>query len=305
MSTIETSSRLTVELPLVSALVGEQFPEWSHLSLTPLSSMGTENAVYRLGKGALVRLPTTPGAAKQVDKEQRWLPELAKADLPLAIPTLLGAGIPDEHYPYNWSVYKWLKGKPATTERITDISHAAEVLGQFVAALGTVVTTDGPLPGDHNFFRGVPLADRDEMMQDALRQLHDSGMDVTTISDVWDEAVTAPAWDGSPVWIHGDLADSNMLAKRRRNHGDRRELSAVIDFGGMAVGDPACDLLVAWDVVAQKRDRFFDVIQPDDATLQRGRGWAVSTAAISLVRFPDKPAITTCAWRKLREAIAA
>ena len=302
MSTIETSNKIAVELPLVNELIEEQFPELRSLAISMLSSTGTENAVYRLGKRALVRLPTTPDAAKQVDKEQRWLPELAKAGLPLAIPTLLAAGTSNEHYPFNWSIYSWLKGKPATTERITDITHAAEMLGQFVAMLQVVDPRGGPAPGEHNFFRGVPLAERDEMMQYALTRLHDDGFDVTAISKTWDDAVTAPTWDSPPVWIHGDLADSNMLAKRRRQRDDRRELSAVIDFGGMAVGDPACDLLVAWDVVAEQRDRFFDMVQPDEAMIQRGRGWAVSTAAISLVRFPDKPAITTCALRKLREA---
>ena len=305
MSAIEISNRIAVELPLVNDLMKDQFPELSDLPISRLSSTGTENAVYRLGESALIRLPTTEGAAKQVDKEQLWLPRFAAADLPLAIPTLIAAGVPSDEYPHRWSVYKWLKGKPATTERITDIRHAAELLGQFVAAFQTIDATDGPAPGEHNFFRGVSLAERDEATQEALRRLHADGFDTTAASKVWDEVAAAPAWDGSPVWIHGDLADSNMLAKKRRKKNGHRELSAVIDFGGMAIGDPACDLLVGWDVVAGAREIFFETIRPDDHTLQRGRGWAVSTAAISLVRFPDQPAITTCALRKLHEATLA
>lgn len=302
MSTIETPSRIAVEPPLVHSLIEEQFPELSDLPIDRLGSTGTENAVYRLGESALIRLPTTESAAKQVGKEQQWLPWLAQADLPLAIPKLIAAGAPSAAYPYEWSIYKWLKGKPATTERITDIRHAAELLGQFVARLRTVVTDGAPVPGEHNFFRGVPLAERDEATQEAFRRLREKDFDVTAASKVWDEAVAAPVWNGSPAWIHGDLADSNMLAKRRRNKGDRRELNAVIDFGGMAVGDPACDLLIGWDVVAEARDLFFEAAQADDAMIRRGRGWTVSTAAISLVRFPDKPAITRCALRKLDQA---
>ena len=160
------------------------------------------------------------------------------------------------------------------------------------------------MPGTHNFFRGVDLVDRDGMMQAALRQLHDTQeFDTKAVSDEWDEAVTAPAWEGPLVWLHGDLADSNMLAKRRRKKGDRRELSAVIDWGGAAVGDPACDLFIAWDVVADARETFLEAIQPDTATIQRARGWAVSTAAISLIRFPDKPDIKACALRKIENVL--
>ena len=304
MSKIENPQRLAVNLPVVSGLVTEQFPELSRLPIAKLRSTGTDNAVFRLGEHALIRMPTTVGAAEQVDKEQRWLPEFAKSDLPLAIPKLIVAGVPNEQYPYNWSIYKWLKGKPATTERITDIRHAAEHLGQFVSKLQTIDTEGGPMPGTHNFFRGVDLVDRDGMMQAALRQLHDTKeFDTKAVSDEWDEAVTAPAWEGPLVWLHGDLADSNMLAKRRRKKGDRRELSAVIDWGGAAVGDPACDLFIAWDVVADARETFLEAIQPDTATIQRARGWAVSTAAISLIRFPDKPDIKACALRKIENVL--
>lgn len=304
MLRIENPHRLAVNLSVVSGLVEEQFPERSKVPISELRSTGTENAVYRLGKRELIRLPTTASAAEQVNKEQQWLPEFAKADLPLDIPELVFAGVPNQDYPYNWSIYKWLKGKPATTERITNIRHAAELLGQFVTTLQTVDTQSAPLPGTHNFFRGVELAARDDMMQDALRQLHADGFDTEAVSKEWDEAVAAPAWDGPPVWIHGDLADSNMLAKRRRRNGGHRELSAVIDFGGAAVGDPACDLLIAWDVVAEARNTFLEEVQPDTPTIKRGRGWAVSTAAISLVRFPDKPAIKACALRKIHEVVS-
>lgn len=304
MPKIENPQRIAVDVPMVSGLIREQFPELSTLPVSELRSTGTENAVFRLGDRALIRMPTTESAALQVDKEQQWLPAFAKTDLPLAIPELIVAGVPDQQYPYNWSIYNWIKGKPATTERITDISHAAEVLGQFVSTFQTIDTESAPEPGTHNFHRGVALASRDDMMQDALRKLHADGFDTKPVSKEWDEAVAAPAWDKAPVWIHGDFADSNMLAKKRRKKGGNRELSAVIDFGGAAVGDPACDLFIAWDVIAEARDIFFAEVQPDPDTIKRGRGWAVSTAAISLVRFPDKPAIKECALRKINEVIA-
>jgi hypothetical protein len=68
--------------------------------------------------------------------------------------------VPADGYPLEWSVYRWLKGENATTERVTDLSRLATNLAQFVAALQRIDPTGGPPPGEHNFFRGVPLAAR-------------------------------------------------------------------------------------------------------------------------------------------------
>jgi aminoglycoside phosphotransferase (APT) family kinase protein len=57
-------------------------------------------------------------------------------------------------------------------------------------------------------------------------------IDSQAATEVWEEAI-ASTWNGSPVWVHGDLTASNLLVVDGR-------LSAVIDFGCSAVGDPAC-----------------------------------------------------------------
>ena len=58
-----------------------------------------------------------------------------------------------------------------------------------------------------------------------------------------------PEWERTPVWIHGDLDSRNLLVEGR--------LSAVIDFGCLGVGDPACDVMVAWKMLsADTRDSF-------------------------------------------------
>src|SRR2546429_28685 len=63
-------------------------------------------------RGHGLRLPRIEGATGQVDKEHQWLQKLAP-HLPLAIPDPLAKGTPGEGYPWQWSIYRWLKGETA------------------------------------------------------------------------------------------------------------------------------------------------------------------------------------------------
>lgn len=119
---------------LVSRLLTSQFPQWANLPIKPVPSAGADNALYRLGDDMVLRLPRIHRATEQVDKEHQWLPKLAPL-LPLAIPAPLAKGKPGEGYPWHWSVYRWLEGENATSERITDPHQAATDLAQFIAAL--------------------------------------------------------------------------------------------------------------------------------------------------------------------------
>ena len=88
--------------------------------------------------------------------------------------------------------------------------------------------------------------------------------------------MTTPAWDAPPVWIHGDLWPMNLLCREGR-------LRAVIDFGTMGIGDPACDLIPAWNLFpSHARRHFRNAVGVDDATWARGRGWALSIALIAI-----------------------
>jgi aminoglycoside phosphotransferase (APT) family kinase protein len=221
-----------------------------------------------------VRLPRREKNTRQLDKERRWLPRLAPL-LPLAIPVPLAIGKPDEGYPFEWSIYPWLEGETATVDRIADLGQAATDLARFVAALQRVDPTDGPSPGEHNSSRGVPLATRDESTRAAITSLRGT-IDVGAVTAAWEAALRAPEWERPPVWIHGDLDSRNLLVEQGR-------LSAVIDFGCLGVGDPACDVMVAWKVLsADTRDLFRAELSVDGATWTRGRGWALSQALIAL-----------------------
>ena len=263
-----------IDADLVRRLLATQFPAWAELPLAPVASAGTDNALYRLGADMAVRLPRIGWAVGQVEAELRWLPGLAP-HLPLAIPAPLAMGDPGEGYPWHWGVYRWLEGENATLDRMGDANEAAVALARFIKALQRIDPGGGPPPGPHNSGRGVPLADRDEGTRAAIASL--SGMiDSEAATAAWEAALRAPAWDGPPAWIHGDLQSGNLLAQRGR-------LSAVIDWGCMGVGDPACDLMPAWNLfTAETRAVFREAMAVDDATWARGRGWALSCGLIAL-----------------------
>ena len=95
------------------------------------------------------------------------------------------------------------------------------------------------------------------------------------MTDVW-EAALAARWRGSPVWVHGDVAEDNLLVRDG-------SLCAVIDFGSSAVGDPACDLAVAWTLLrGEGRDALRAALPLDRATWARGRGWTLWKGLIML-----------------------
>lgn len=268
------ADEIPVTASMVHRLLAAQFPHWADLPLTAVSSAGTDHALYRLGHEFVIRLPRVPSAAEQGLKEYRWLPVFAP-HLPLALPVPLALGQPDAQFPYHWTICRWLEGENVSLDQHGDSIEIAQSLAQFVKTLHQLNASDGPPPGAHNFGRGVPLAHRDEATRHSIASLKDL-MDTDAALAAWEHALSAAPWQGNPVWIHGDLQAGNLLV-----HQDR--LSAVIDFGGMAVGDPACDMQVAWNLFTHKsREAFRRMVAPDDATWARGRGWVLSVAVRAL-----------------------
>jgi aminoglycoside phosphotransferase (APT) family kinase protein len=264
-------NEVQTDTQLVGRLLAAQFPQWASLPLAPVPSAGTDNALYRLGSDMVVRLPRIDWAAGQAEKEGRWLPRLAP-HLPLTIPELLAMGKPDAGYPWPWSVYRWLPGENATLARLNDPGQAAVQMARFITTLWQVDATDGPPAAEHNL-RGAPLALRDEPTRKSIAAL-EGVIDTGRATAVWDAALEAPDWEREPVWFHGDLLSGNVLVEQGR-------LSAVIDFGGLAVGDPACDLMIAWSLFSGASREVFRVeTAVDEATWLRGRGCALSQAVI-------------------------
>lgn len=264
------------DVALVRRLLAGQFPRWAGLPIDPVESYGTDHDIYRLGDHLAVRLPRIGWATAQAHTEAKWLPRLAP-QLPLALPVQLARGRPAEGYPFEWSVYEWLPGENANGT-IGDLEQAAVDLAGFVRALRRVDTT-GAHPR-HPHGRGGPLAQHDEHVRRSVAELGDR-VDGDAALRSWRVSLEAPAWDGPEVWVHGDLLPGNLLVVGGR-------LSAVIDFGGLNVGDPACDLQPAWNLFAgPSRARFRDELAVDDASWLRGRGWALLQAVVALPYYWD------------------
>ena len=263
----------TIDTDLVRRLVHAQFPQWRDLAVSPVEFGGWDNRTFHLGDEMMVRLPSAAHYSLQVEKEQRWLPKLAPL-LPLPIPTPLAMGEPAAGYPWHWSVYRWIEGETAKTARIADLGAFAAALADFLVALRGVDATDGPAPGQHNFYRGGPLTVYDGETRQAIAAL-EGKIDTQAATTVWEAALDA-TWHGSPVWFHGDVASGNLLV-------EDGSLSAVIDFGTSGVGDPSCDLAIAWTFFeGESREAFRTRIAVDDATWARGRGWALWKALITV-----------------------
>jgi aminoglycoside phosphotransferase (APT) family kinase protein len=283
------------DVDVVHHLLEVQQPQWADLPITAVASSGTDNALYRLGRDMAVRMPLRPSAADPIDKERQWLPLLAP-HLPLAVPVPLAKGEPTTEYPWPWSVYQWLECEDATTAHY-DRERAASDLGCFIAALHSVDLAGGPEPSSATFGRGVPLADRDDVTRRAI-SASIGLIDTDAVTARWEEALQVPRWDRPPVWVHGDIAAGNVL------FGDRRAI-AVIDWAALGMGDPACDLIVAWELFdADARDVLRTEAGVDDATWARSRGWAVSTAILELCYYQNTNAfMATRARHQLAAAL--
>ena len=287
---------LDIDVRLVRRLLRAQMPQWGDLPIERVVSSGTDNAMFRLGDDMVVRMPRIERAVAAVERERTWLPVLAP-QLPLAVPTPLASGVAADGYPWTWSVYSWLEGTNAFEGRIDDLDAAARDIAGFIRALQAVDTSDAPLPARGR--RGAPLAVLDQQTRLAIEAGRDL-VDTEAVTAVWDAALREAGWDRDPVWVHGDIARGNLVVRGGRVH-------AVIDFGCCGVGDPACDLLIAWDLLeASSRDpcsgtRWGSTTPPGHGAAD----WALCTALWALPYYlHTNPVMVDQARHKLMAVLA-
>ncbi len=303
-----------VDAALVRRLVDAQLPQYAELPLTQVEAWGTDHAIFRLGSELSVRVPKIGWAAMQGEEEATWLPVLAPALARhgIEVPVPLAVGDPTGEYPYRWYVSPWLAGE---TPRPDDPSWArssgvdwcalARDLAAFVVALQAVdVPADAPVPGPGQ--RGGPLTGMDVFTQERAARMRadpslfppdlDAQRTMDVLIAVRDEGIHAPPWDGPAVWLHGDLSDGNVLVRDGR-------LTGVIDWGLLVAGDPAPDVMAAWNLFdAPSRAVFRDALGfVDDATWLRARAWAVRLAIQAIPYYRDtNPDIVARSWRVIR-----
>lgn len=267
------AGKFDVTPALVARLVAAQFPQWAGLPVTPVAMDGWDNWTFRLGDQLKVRLPSAAGYVPQTEKEAAWLPRLAP-HLPLSVPVPLAVGGPGEGYPWPWSVYRWLDGEVATRERVRDRVQLARDVAGFLRALQAIDAAGGPAAGPHSYHRGGDFAVYAPEARRCIAELGDR-IDAAGASAVIDAALAAP-FAGPPGWVHGDVAAGNFLVTDGR-------LSAVLDFGCCAVGDPACDLVLAWTFLDGESRAVFQREAPgDEGSWARARVWALWKALLML-----------------------
>ncbi|MCW6006938.1 aminoglycoside phosphotransferase family protein [Micromonospora sp. CPCC 205371] len=278
MGTTSADGRAGIDAALVKRLIAAQFPQWSDLPVTPVEVDGWDNRTYRLGDDMTARLPTAAGYVPAVAKENEWLPRLAP-ELPVAVPPILATGEPGEGYPFPWSVRGWLPGEPAKPGRIDDMPAFAVSVAEFILALQRCDTAGGPPAGEHSWHRGASPAYYDSEVRRDLVAL-EGRIDTVAAAAVWDAALAAE-WRGEPVWFHGDIAAGNLLVADGK-------LAAVIDFGTSGVGDPACDLVIAWTMFSgDSRRAFREAVGHGAGAWARARGWALWKAMLVLAGTSD------------------
>lgn len=251
---------------VVKKLIKNQFPEWSTLEIKPVAASGNDNRTFHLGEQMAIRLPSAEPYVPQVEKEQKWLPILAK-ELSLPISTPIAKGNPTKEYPFPWSINKWLAGETLTLSNINNINQFARDLGEFLVELQSIDANGGPLAGPHNFYRGGNIVVYDQETKEAIDQNKDA-LNAPLLNKIWELALDS-TWKANPVWVHGDIAPGNILVRDGK-------LSAVIDFGILGVGDPSCDMAIAWTFFdSQSRQIFKETLNADEETWNRARGWAL------------------------------
>ncbi|GIJ67153.1 aminoglycoside phosphotransferase family protein [Virgisporangium ochraceum] len=271
MDDVPLPDRRLVGVGVARRLVASQFPRWADLPVRPVPVSGWDNQTFRLGEHLTVRLPTAREYALAVEKEHRWLPVFAPL-LPLTVPVPVARGVPDGDFAFEWSVYPWIDGVTVDADSIRDPVEFADSLAAFLVALRGVDPTGGPGPGPHNWFRGGPPHSYEAQVLRSVGRLG-GRIPRPLVLEIWQAGVDA-TWAGRPVWFHGDVAPGNLLLRDG-------VLSAVIDFGTCGVGDPACDLPIAWTLfTGASRDAFRARLGVDAGTWARGRAWALWKALL-------------------------
>jgi aminoglycoside phosphotransferase (APT) family kinase protein len=264
------ADELEIDEALVGRLLADQFPEWAGLPLRRAEPPGTDTAVFRLGGELAVRLARHDGPTEPGGKEHDWLPRLAPL-LPFEVPLPVAQGRPAHDYPWFWDVVTWVEGETVPVEEI-DAIRAARDVAVLVGALQQVDPAGAPQG------RGIPLGVRDREISRRLARFDGD----PAVAVAWERALEAPPWEGPPVWHHGDLDARNWVVRDGR-------IAGVVDWGLMGVGDPACDVMVAWKFHSSAaRDAFREALPVDDATWERARGWALSQAVAALTYYTEE-----------------
>lgn len=287
---------LDLDPSTIRALLRRRCPARADLPLVRLEGQGTQHHVFRLGGELLVRIPRTRDAERQVAADARWLPWIAShlSEAALggpAVPEPLLVAPADDLHPTAWIVTRWIAGQDlATSGPASASAQLGQQLGRAIRAvwaLPNAVDIDAPPAGK----RGGPLAPHHDEVRRNIGLLPDELRE--EVARAWDAASAARAWTGPPRWVHGDLLPSNVVVRDG-------ELAGLIDWGSAGLGDPACDLMLAWALPETARQAFRDELDIDPDTWRRAEAWVIEQAVGYIPYYADAlPDAVAAAWRRL------
>lgn len=294
---VKPAAEVALSADLVLALLTEQHPDLAALPVR-LVAHGWDNATFRLGEDLAVRLPRREAAAHLVEHEQRWLGELARR-CPVPVPAPVRTGRPGAGFPWAWSVVPWFPGTHAADEPVAARTAWAPALAEALAALHAAASPDAPV----NPVRGGELADRSAALRGRLEHLEARSPGAAARAEaLWEDALAAPRWAGAPLWLHGDPHPANLVVRDGR-------LAALLDFGDLTAGDPACDLATAWltfddegrAAFRERSDSLADAAgPPDPGRWRRAAGWALVMASAMVAHGDDDPPIAATGAHAVR-----
>lgn len=280
----------------VGLMVADQFPAWAGLTLAPVASSGTDNVMLRLGDRLVVRLPRIASAVPSLAKELEYAPRLGP-HLPAAVPIPLAQGTPGRGYPWPWTVSGWLEGENPSPGHSSGAGLAVD-LATFISTLHATDIEDKAPLGPLRSYRGGPIAARDAPTRSAINRC-EGLLDTSVLTAAWDTVRRVPEGHGKPAWIHTDLHPGNILTVSSR-------LAGVLDWGGLAIGDPAVDLIVAWNLLDHTaREVFRGAMDSDEPTWDRGRAWALSIGIVAYPYYVDtNPVLAHVSRYQIEQVVA-
>jgi aminoglycoside phosphotransferase (APT) family kinase protein len=289
-------NQLTLPVETVRELVAVQFPAWRALPIREVASVGTVNAIFRIGDHLAARFPLEPG---EVESTRRWLTAEAEAARELAgrtrfaTPEPVALGEPGAGYPLPRSVQTWLPGVAAADDDPGESVGFAHDLAEFIRGVRAIDPRGRTFRG-HG--RGGDLRSHDAWMETCFSR-SDGLLDVPRLRRMWTVLRDLPR-TAQDLMTHGDLVPGNVLVRRGR-------LAGVIDVGGLGPADPALDLVGAWHLLEPgPRQALRDDLGCDELEWERGKAWAFQQAMGAVWYYVDSnPAMSRMGQRTLARIV--
>lgn len=232
---------ISISQELAVTLIGQQFPGLSHIVVKPFSH-GWDNILFQVNGKFVFRFPRRVIAVPLLERESRALPVLAH-HVHLPVPDLLFRGQPTPEFPYPFFGYTMLSGRSIHQANLDETKRvsAAEGMATFLKELHGVpedsidaMQLEPDTIGRLDVGRRIPKLE--EYLKDiADRKLYD---DIDSLFQILRDLPAASPASARRTVVHGDFNFRNFLVA------STGELSGVIDWGDIHVGDPAVDLAV-------------------------------------------------------------